>query len=599
MNKFYTKSLLALVTAIFFMPTLINFNANTLAAGYNYISQAIPFLLVFFMLLIWVFGARNIRHLRISRVATFLFVAAVLLALQYAWMKPSYSAAFLITFCLFITSCCLIILINNSDISSESLLNAAAIGILINGYYQVFYSSLLLANLDFSTTFIIYGSSDPYYILVKWFKYPGQIVGSIGQVNVLADLLCWGIVANCWLGKSNSRFAKVFFYLTAIVFSIFIALSQSRTAYLYVLILASYLFYINKINKESWLVRKLAFSLLIMAVCLSAFYINAHFFHVNTGSVVPRAAENNHLSNFGRYIMWAKGLVIFLQHPLIGGGWDSYSHYYAITTLPDFIKPVHSYLATPANAHNLIIHLLATTGIVGTLLTIYIIGSIFLQLKKQPLSIQFLPAAILLVTLTHSMLEYPLFYSFVFIGLVLLIAITDTSKVKVTIPINLFKAISLIIVIGGSWQVFTGVNNYLILAEYKKPANYQVKNQLANEFNRYFEVSTNPLWDDYADITLAYNLMFNSKNEDNTQYFELYKNTLDKINQQFPNPPYTLKLAIMEVIDNNPIKAKSLIKELQYNYPGFNDTFESYVIQQTPNNTSARNSVIKLITDKR
>lgn len=598
MNKFYNKSLLWLVAALFFAPTLINFNANTLAAGYNYISQATPFLLVFMMLSIWIFGAKKITYLRISHSAMYLFLLALLLALQYAWMKPAYSASYLITFCLLITGGCLIILINNSLISSETLLKAAAVGILINCYYQVCYSSLLLANLNFSTTFIIYGSSDPYYILIKWFKYPGQIVGSIGQVNVLANLLCWGIVANCWLSTSKTRLGKIFFYITAIIFSIFIALSQSRTAYLYVVVLGSYLFFIYKTQKKSELAHKLAVSLLIMAICFGAFYSYANFFNVTTESIAPRTAENHYLSNFGRYIMWAKGLVIFFQHPLIGGGWDSYSHYYAITTLPSFITPVHSSLVTPANAHNLIIHLLATTGIIGTLLVLYIIGSIFIRLNRQPLNIQFLPVTILLIVLTHSMLEYPLFYSFIFISLVLLIGITDNSAFKINVPATAFKTISLIIVTFGTWQIYTGINNYLLLAEFKKPAHYQPKNQLMNEFNRYIEVSTNPFWDDYADMTLAYNLMFNSKNKKNSQYFELFKNTLDKINQHFPNPPYTLKLAILEVIDSNPAKAKSLITELQYNYPEFNNTFESYVIQQTPNNISVRNSVIKIITSK-
>lgn len=598
-NKFLRSVFLSLISSFLVIPLLINFNLNTLPAAFNYLAQALPFALVFIIGILWAIFAKP-EYLCINRCNIYLLALAFSLAMQYAYFRPDYSASYLIIFLLFVTASVVVLAANNSGINYRTLLRAIAIGILVGGYYQTFYSILLLSNLTYSTEFTIYAPVTPYKILMQWFRYPGQVVGSIGQVNVFAEIVCWGILANCWLYKPQKTYNKLFFYFTTIIFSVFIALTQSRAVYLYVIVLLTYCFYLYRFNNDKIILKNLIISLIILVFCLLVFYINSRFIHIGSSSAVilsPRSAERANLSNLGRIIMGVKGLIIFIQHPIIGVGWDSYSQYYGVTQLPSFITPPHNELTTPSNAHNIVVQLLATTGLIGTLLVTSIIILIINQLRKRRTKTQFLPLAVLLVTLTHSTVEYPLFNSFIFIPIALLIGITDNNFLPIKLPVKPIKIIVVLFSLAGIWQFCTGVNSYLLLAQFKPPKHYQANDQLNNEFSRYFAVSTNPLWDDYADMTLSNNLMFNSKPLENPTYFEFFKITLGKINHHFPNPPYTLKLAIMEVIDDNPAKAKALIKELKYNYPGYEKMFESYVIQQTPNNTSARNSVINLITD--
>ena len=550
---------------------------------------------------VW-FVLHKTNQIKINRTTIYLVVFALAIAIQYALIKPTYTASYLITICLLLVTALLCILITNTDLKPQAILTAAAIGILINSYIQVIFCILQLINFPAVSTLTIYGSNQPYLMSIKWFFFAGQITGSIAQPNNLADLLCWGIIANAYLSRNNLVCYRVFFYLSVSIFSIFIAISQSRTAYLYPLILLLYSSYLFYKYSKSILIKNLFLSSLIMCLCILLYKPCISFIHhiINLPIElnITTFRTNQQATTKIRYILWLKGILIFLHHPIIGGGWDSFAQYYAVTPLPKLIQQVNGDLSTSGNAHNLIVQLLATTGLIGTGMTFWFISKIIIQLKDVALETKFLPLGIFLIVLTHSMFEFPLFNSYIFITVMLLLSSVDDNIINYNISNKSIKSILLVVFCFTSWQTYSGINNYLLLTQLKKPQHYQVDNLLNNELNRYFQVSTNPFWDDYADISLSNNLMFNTRTDINVKYFDLLQNTLTKVNTYFPNPPFTLKLAVLDIIAGNHSNATKQIQLLKQNYIGYEKLFSDYVIGLTPEAPEARKQVLLLLNNK-
>lgn len=116
----------------------------------------------------------------------------------------------------------------------------------------------------------------------------------------------------------------------------------------------------------------------------------------------------------GRLQLWREAGWMFLQAPILGVGWGQFAwnhfEYHSQFGADEAFKPAH-------NAHNIVLHLLAETGIVGVSL---VAGGVLLWLKgmmRATLDLEHWWLLTLLAVIgIHSLLEYPLWYSY-FLGM--------------------------------------------------------------------------------------------------------------------------------------------------------------------------------------
>ena len=118
-----------------------------------------------------------------------------------------------------------------------------------------------------------------------------------------------------------------------------------------------------------------------------------------------------------RSIIWRNAWQVFQMHPITGWGWGQIGWGLEQTTLAGHLHPLP--LDNIDNAHDLILQLLAETGIAGTL-PVLLIGSMWVWKVVQPWRagmagaarrIALLPALMAATFIAmHSLVEYPLWY---------------------------------------------------------------------------------------------------------------------------------------------------------------------------------------------
>jgi O-antigen ligase len=262
---------------------------------------------------------------------------------------------------------------------------------------------------------------------------PGNhyIYGQLAQRNHLGHYLMWGVLALCFLWQQR-RLPNWLIWPLLIWFTGVMGLIGSRTIIVYVLVIGLSLFFWR------WRAGAAANRLLLMLataiglVLLFQLILSPLFemlLHINFQSGTARL-EQGGFSQSGRQMEWHKAWLIFKSAPWFGYGWGSYAYQgFAIADVyPNgFRQYENTVLFT--HCHNLVLQLLAETGIIGFLIaSICFIWAIWPHFYKgfNPASIVLV--SMILVSLCHSMLEYPLWYSYFLAVFVLFIALTPLPQ---------------------------------------------------------------------------------------------------------------------------------------------------------------------------
>lgn len=257
------------------------------------------------------------------------------------------------------------------------------------------------------------------------------IYGQLAQRNHLGHYLMWGVLSLCFLWHQRqltSWLAVILLvWLTAIL-----GLIGSRTIIAYVLVIGcSLLFWRFRAGKAAnRLILMLALAIgLVLLFQLVMSPLCSWLFHINFQSGTARL-EQGGFAQSGRHMEWHKAWLIFKHAPWFGHGWGSYAYQgFAIDHVypHDFreyeVKVLFTY------CHNLILQLLAETGVVGLILsTGCFLWAIWPHLKREFNPASILMISLILITLCHSMFEYPLWYGYFLTVFILFIALTPVNK---------------------------------------------------------------------------------------------------------------------------------------------------------------------------
>lgn len=238
------------------------------------------------------------------------------------------------------------------------------------------------------------------------FPSGGRVIGNLAQANNFADYLWLGVAAAVWLHVSGRL--RPLPLATALLPLLGLSLlSGSRSVYFYAAALTLWLLFWSRrqTGGQRQRILRTAGLLLPVLLCLQ-WAIGA----TNPGGASVSSAQR--LLASGSYdpvrlTLWQAAADIFLDHPLLGAGFDSYSR--------EFFGRIERFplggIGIPEHAHNLVAEFAAELGLAGLLALFAAAGAWLFARRRVADDAGLLALGILLVLGIHSALEYPLWYA--------------------------------------------------------------------------------------------------------------------------------------------------------------------------------------------
>jgi len=317
------------------------------------------------------------------------------------------------------------------------------------------------------------------YILVSP-DNPGDgsnIFGNIGQPNQFTDFISIGVVALCYLflvGQIN----LIVFIVYALLFSLAVTFTARRGVLLYYVIMlftAGWVWLRNlKDQEKSAQFKRVALVIggIFVGLILVQFafpkivaLISSNPSSVSTG-IERLSGDAIGQSTYRRFYEWYKALVMFTQHPFFGVGWYQYPREGIYIMLTEQFMYIPQNMKLYTHSHNSLFNMLAETGFIGTFITIiYGIGySIFVLLRKVRTLESLFAVLLMIPILTHSFLEYPLWYAYFMVLLIIFLAFAPAKySLKNSLGSKVIGSIVvafLLLFAYNSYQMNTELTNY-------------------------------------------------------------------------------------------------------------------------------------------
>ena len=284
----------------------------------------------------------------------------------------------------------------------------------------IFLGIVFIVSGIFSTIFSIFQwiqlDKNP-YLIIELSGRSNRMVANIGQANQLATLLFLSIIS-CFYFFEKSFVNKYILSCFSVFFLFGIVLTQSRTAWIVVIVLFIYfiLFYKKlQINLKPYIFccGIVLFFITIIFLPKIIIVLSGYLNVAQTDTVLERMS-----SGYLRINIWQQMIGALLLEPWLGYGWFQTSvAQYAV------IDRIHGVEWT-TSAHNIILDLLVWNGVLlGFIIILYIFYYFILPIFRVK-NIQDFFAAMLIITFgIHAMLEYPIFYTYFLIPLGLVIGL--------------------------------------------------------------------------------------------------------------------------------------------------------------------------------
>ena len=243
-----------------------------------------------------------------------------------------------------------------------------------NNYYYSVQKANIIGFISYFYIFICLVSS--IIAIIQWLNIPYStqyISGMVGnrpfanlaQANHLATLLCLGVLG-CFFLYETKKINKYFLALCTIIFLFVIALTQSRTPWIF-----SVIFLLTIFFKQRHYMFRLSFSailgwmsvyiMLVFSIPYIAELLSPYFSIIRTMDVLERAT-----SGYLRLEIWNQAIHAIIEKPWFGYGWNqtSAAQYSVIDRYPG--KEWFS------SAHNIVLDVILWSGVfLGGLITIY------------------------------------------------------------------------------------------------------------------------------------------------------------------------------------------------------------------------------------
>ncbi|MDB5814918.1 MAG: lipid core-O-antigen ligase-like enyme [Rhodocyclales bacterium] len=273
-----------------------------------------------------------------------------------------------------------------------------------------------------ASAFQLNGISESGWVMAKLMN---AAYGNIAQENHFADLLWLGLVSvlHLWLRR---RFPTIVALIVAALISFFSALSVSRAVWLYTAVVPLVaVIYTRRLEpagrRRVWLGMGAVLVLSVVSQMWLAF--GGAQSALGVTSAIDRVSEGG--SNGQRMFDWVIAWKTALAHPLTGVGPGMYSWQTALGSIG--LPPVN-YVRIGENAHNTLLHFAAEFGLVFILVALVLIGMwLWRRWRETPTLETLWGLGIIAVIGAHSMVEYPLWYTYFLVPFACAIGVVDAG----------------------------------------------------------------------------------------------------------------------------------------------------------------------------
>jgi len=255
------------------------------------------------------------------------------------------------------------------------------------------------------------------------------IFGNLAQPNHYASQVALGLFSLAYLLRDRRW---IWLIAAALPLLFVLGLSGSRSVWLYLGVVFALAAWWKLAAPQDRAGRRLFFAsgaFIFICWAMQAL-VNAGLFRP-ANRVTVTAVErlfSSEASVFDRFSLWQAAWKTFLDYPLAGSGWGTFSaRYFDFMSLRANAGPIDMF----QNAHNILLHFLAETGLVGALILVLPLLFWLRQLAHGTGDAsRWWLSAMAAVLALHSLLEYPLWYAY-FLGVAaLLLGIAPTPAFR-------------------------------------------------------------------------------------------------------------------------------------------------------------------------
>jgi O-antigen ligase len=257
---------------------------------------------------------------------------------------------------------------------------------------------------------------DPVATGNHWFAalaQPGRAIGNLGQANLFSDTQIWALAALVPLmppadrRDGRARAWRGGLLALGMLLLLGVILSASRTGMVGIIMLSLWGAFDRNLPKSTRVALMCA-----VAVAAAMWWGVDLWAHGN-----PEAADLGYRPGSGirtsRLTLWKHALLLISQQPLLGVGWGQYSFAWALTPMTP--RPT----TFDDNAHNLVLELAVELGVPAALAIMALLCAALVRSVRQVRRLSgqegIAGRSALMIILyigVHSMLEYPLWYTF-------------------------------------------------------------------------------------------------------------------------------------------------------------------------------------------
>ena len=371
------------------------------------------------------------------------------------------------------------------------------------------------------------------------------VYGNIGQTNHFATHISLALVSLIFLFAA-ARLPIWIVILLALPLLFVLSLSGSRSSGLYliaVLALSLLLYWRGTVCTEGYVAKRrlvITSFLLITGFVLMHWLVQTPLLVVPTGAITAVDRIFDQASGISiRFHLWQEAWHMFLQAPILGIGTGQFAwhhfHLSAVSQNPEIFGIYN-------NAHNLILHLLAETGLAGTLpvvggIAVWLFGLYSVRRQSLDLALWWLLALVGIIGI-HSLHEFPLWFGH-YLGLAaFLLGTGETRFISMQLP-HIGKLVTLLVLVLG-WGVMVTVEQDYRQIESIMSTQDNQNRSLDDSNSRVLQaLHQKTLLSPYVDYALSSAMELNQENID----LKL------KVNQRVmrfnPSGPVTYKQAIL------------------------------------------------------
>lgn len=542
-NRFIKKLILLSIIALFTIPQINNLHFDPSPTFWGQITFAWVGIMTF---LVIIFSQKRI-HIPFIVIPITIFAIYILIQQFFVYL-PFVGLNYITALEMLI--CILLAISVNTIISNYNLKT-----------FMVYLSIALLisALLQSAIGFVQYTNLFKYFGGLIFYDpaHPNtNIFGHFGQRNHYCHFLSWATFALIYL--THMKLINKYLFIPLIcwlMFSMTIAASRSVFIYFALANIITAIYFLVTKDKDSLKLFLLTIVASILLLSFEYFYpLLQNSIHASqVASGFGRLASSEGSETGRRLVEWKKAFITFKENFVFGAGWYGYARnsVFLYKLFPN--TPLNSGLFI--NCHNLILQLLAETGIIGTLIVLFGIIYAFIRILKNASDETIIICCMIATTLAHSMLEYPLWYLYFLGPLIMFFSIDKPiyiAKQKVIWFISILPILCLSFLLINNSFTFDKIVNYMDtpddLATFQKQAH-----ELENIANNHVLASYFAIFalDNYINIDSAYTVKTFTQNEQ-IKYESLFTNFQ-------PYPDNMIKLAKLQWISNKQQDAKELV----------------------------------------